>query len=587
MIFASILSTLGVNMWQMSSSNVKAFQAAFTTIGTVEQKRTVLTKEEEWDAIEQTTMYYYRANYNAPIPLSLLNFKGADYIYKPEKRPFYGAYLPEYELLPPNTHWGMIGIIIEFTVDKDCVPDHAIEINVKKQLYARYPINTSTVWFCDRYNPKPDKLYAGKTYVMAMGESYQWTDESSLRSVFTPADMIGSVQYSEDGTLLPDETHGILYEEVTDGFYQTEQGKRWLELAKNMERPFHTVPVTPTNNTKLLLPFYNGTSYVKTGKDISAEEYAKGDKVCLVSGSFARRNNLKIGDKITLPLYYANYRDSAGGAYGKGDAWINFNLLNAQGKAYPIFYKADYTIVGQYISVGGENYSGYTLAGNEIIIPTKSVRASDKDNIVGYGPMKGYTTSFQIPNGSIEKYQKAFNKLGRDDLDITFYDKGYTKLKAGLDNVKNMAFILFAAGLLATILILAFFCNLFIAKQKKRTAIERSLGISKWKCTYSMISGVILIVLIGSMIGSILGFFLTNTTADAFSGQSYYNTEYTTGSISNDASAQTVIEYAHPVFAFSVVTWISIVFLAFLLSYSVVTSNLRCEPLELLSEKTQ
>lgn len=262
-------------------------------------------------------------------------------------------------------------------------------------------------------------------------------------------------------------------------------------------------------------------------------------------------------------------------------------MLNAEGEAYPIFYEAEYTITGLYITVGGGNSSGYTMAENEIVIPTKSIEASDKENIVAYGPMMGYNTSFQIPNGSIEKFKLAFQKLGYDDLEITFYDKGYTELKAGLDNIKSMAAILLASGLMATLLILIFFCNMFIAKQKKRTAIERSLGMSKYKCIHSMISGILFIVLIGSFIGSMAGFFLTNETASILTGQSYYDTTYTIGSSNNNASEETKIEYAHPILAFSIVTCVIIVLLALLLSYIVVASNLRYEPLELLSEKME
>jgi putative ABC transport system permease protein len=584
---AAILSTVGSNLWRMSSSNMRAFEEAFTTIGTVEQKKTLLNKEDTWDAITQISSYHYRANYSDPIPLSALDFEGADYIYEPEKRPFYGAYLPDYQILPPNTNPGLYEIIVEFTVDEDCVPDHEIEINLGKQIFARYQINVPDVSFCDRYNPNPEKLYAGKKYIMAMQETFYLASDNSIRSVFSPVEMVGSMQYSEDGDLLADDMRSIVYEEVTEGFYETEHGKRWLELAKSMETPYHTVPVTATNSTNLLMPFYSGTSYIKMGKDISEEEYANGDKVCLVSSKFARSNNLEEGDKITLPLYYANYRSSAGWAYGQGEVWIGFNSLNAKGKAYPIFYEAEYTIVGVFINVGGGNTSGYTLADNEIVIPTKSIEASDEENIVAYGPMMGYTTTFQIPNGSIVEYNEKFQKLDFDDLEITFYDKGYTELKAGLDKIKNMSSILLAAGMIATVLILVFFCNMFITKQKKRTAIERSLGMSKWRCTYSMISGILLIVLIGSLIGCLIGFVLADKTTSILSGQSYYDTTYTNGSVNNNLGEETEMDYSHPIVALSLGTCGIIVLLAILLSLIVVTRNLKYEPLELLSEKLE
>ena len=589
MTFAAILSTLGSNLWRISAANIKAFEEVFTTIGTIEQKKTVLNKVETWDSIDQSQRYFYVSRYNDPIPLTVMDFEGADYIYQPEKRPFYGAYLPGYQLLPPNAFLSIGDVIIEFTVDEDCIPDHAVKINIEKEIHSRYPINVPKFWFCDRYNKNPDKLYAGKTYIMAMGESYTGTNGVEDSTIYTPAYALGSYQYSKEGELLQDDTREILYEEVTDGFYETEHGKRWLNLAESYERPYATVPVTATNNTKLLIPFYNGTTYVDQGKDISKEQYANGDKVCLVSNSFAQYNNLKVGDKLTLPLYYANYRDSAGRAFGSNEIWASFNMLNAQGEAYPVFYEAEYTIVGLYLSISGGSSSGYSMAEHEIIIPTKSIEASDKNNIVSYGPMMGYTTSFQIPNGSIEEYMEKFQKLGIDELEIKFYDKGYTELRAGLDHIKGMSLFLLLAGLVATVLILVFFCNMFITKQKKRTAVERSLGMSKWSCTRSMIYGILLIALVGSIIGSLAGFFLTDKAADVISGNNYYDSTYTNGSVNKSSGEDNEddLNYAKPNIALSMTTGGVIIVLAVILSFIVVTNNLKNEPLELLSEKSE
>lgn len=219
--FAAILSTVGSNLWQMSASNMKAFEAVFTTIGTVEQKKTLMKKMELWDAITQTSNYYYREAFSDPIPLTVLDFEGADYIYEPEKRPFYGAYLPDYQLRPPNTNVGLDIIIIEFTVDEDCVPDHQVEINIGKQVFTRYQINSPKEWFIDRSNPNPEKLYKGKKYIMAMMETPYRTSDTTFRSVFTPVEMIESTQYSKEGELLSDDMRGVLYEEVTDGFYES------------------------------------------------------------------------------------------------------------------------------------------------------------------------------------------------------------------------------------------------------------------------------------------------------------------------------------------------------------------------------
>lgn len=44
------------------------------------------------------------------------------------------------------------------------------------------------------------------------------------------------------------------------------------------------------------------------------------------------------------------------------------------------------------------------IARNMFIVPTASVTASDAENIGAFGAMNRYTTSFQIPNGTIDEY---------------------------------------------------------------------------------------------------------------------------------------------------------------------------------------
>ena len=70
------------------------------------------------------------------------------------------------------------------------------------------------------------------------------------------------------------------------------------------------MPVLPTNGTHLLLPFYNGLANITEGEDITPEEYANGERVCLVSENFAKMNGIAVGDALSLPLYSANYQSA-------------------------------------------------------------------------------------------------------------------------------------------------------------------------------------------------------------------------------------------------------------------------------------
>ena len=93
-----------------------------------------------------------------------------------------------------------------------------------------------------------------------------------------------------------------------------------------------TIPVQPTDGTKLLMYFYNGEAQITEGRDITEEEYEDGAKVCLIPEMLAMRLGKKVGDTLTLPLYYADYSQAVGDAFMLGTrSHVSVNLLNAEG----------------------------------------------------------------------------------------------------------------------------------------------------------------------------------------------------------------------------------------------------------------
>ena len=103
-----------------------------------------------------------------------------------------------------------------------------------------------------------------------------------------------------------------------------------------------------------------------------------------MSELFAGRAGIAIGDKLHLALQYANHRRSAGNAFGSNSAAV-FSILNAKGEIYPVFEEDDYEIVGVYGGTSGLK-DEYGLGYNEILIPARSVKNSDADNILEGGP---------------------------------------------------------------------------------------------------------------------------------------------------------------------------------------------------------
>ena len=78
-----------------------------------------------------------------------------------------------------------------------------------------------------------------------------------------------------------------------------------MEYLKTTDYTKHIFPVTGTDNIHLMMPFYNGEAFISSGREFTEEEYVNGEKVCLLSETFALKNDLELGDQIRLPLIYA------------------------------------------------------------------------------------------------------------------------------------------------------------------------------------------------------------------------------------------------------------------------------------------
>lgn len=593
MTAATALLVLGANLWAQTQAQMDAVEKQFTTLGTVEQKPNRTQMRTGWDAADGA--YYSEAEpvYDSVISADVLDFDGANYLKAPEKRPYYLADLQGFAVRDGGT--ALFYPVVEFTPAETAVPDHPIKVYVQRFLYpeAENQNNEYEIYVCDHWTENPAPLEAGKTYVAYTNVivNHHENAKSSIEYALIAAER--STQCDAGGNLLESDRQTRTFDEVTAGFYETERGQYWLELSKALSMWDTTAPVLPVTDTALLPSFHDRTVYVREGRTFSAEDLENGAAVCLVSEEFARKNGLSIGDKVELPLYGVNEKDSPHRTFGDGSGLRTFSLLNAQNRAYTPFWTAKYEIIGTYYSVGtyGKPAGSIEMALNLFLIPANSVKADFAGNIVDSGPMQRATTSFQIPNGTIDDYMAAYNRNVpaevRENLEITFDDNGYSQIIGGLLNMRYVAIILFAAGLLSALAILVLLLYFFIVKQKKRTAIERSLGMSKAQCRVSLMAGILVLALVASVIGVGIGAVLLQS--DVLTGTAQSETEEIDTTFSIWAKGQTEVtepetDATVPVAVYVFIPVCLLVFI-FLLSLVLVNRNLKTEPILLLSGK--
>lgn len=588
LVFASGLCSIGRGFLIMNQKKMEAYEDSFMTIGTVEQKADQVKERMIWDAEDKDYHIYNTAVYNSYVPLSVLDFEGADYLSGPEQRCFYGSYMPAYEMYDMGMS---LSEIVEGSPVEDVVPDHPVPFQVTRVLGGEGGISEGhVISFCDHYNPEPEKLYADKTYVMSLtyspGHEDQKAFEGDTPSEYIPFPVLGSTQVDGEGNKVPDEVEDDHFcDEVTEGFYDSPIGRRWLNIIATWDNLRHTFPVTGTNDIYLMMAFYNGSAYISQGREFTEEEYARGDRVCLVPEVFAQREGLAVGDELPLALQYANYRRTAGRAFATNTAAV-FTLVNAKGEIYPIFEEADYKIVGMY---GGQSglRDEYGLGYNEIIIPSRSVKHSDADNILEGGPMAGSNTSFRIANGTIDEYMEKWSRLQIPNVEITFYDGGYSELEANINNMKYIARLLLVMGVSMVLLVLGYFSWLFILKQKERTAVERCLGFRKTHSFVSLFSGIFLLILVGSVCGSAAGSYLSGEIAGKIEKENYYDKTFG-NSMGTDAGEMTEesFEQTEPLRAAAECAF-AIMAVGTVIAAAGIYRNLQKEPMKLLAGRDE
>ncbi len=624
----TVLLVVGTVMFIQTNRQIDKVEREFTTIGTVKQNP-LLTRHRTGanDCVGTYTNTY--DVYSEILSADILSFDGANYTIEPETRPYYLTYLPDQFSSRDdieNFHNSFVAEIIPLSDSSDGEPVEAEVGTVLLSDSSAYDhvsgssnLRTGDViTFCQHFTEYPVALQEGKHYYASMVRNvcpehsvleyiaYQapYTSQSNENGepVMGSVPSFPSVRQTEQGWLsrqgyeksVPDFLYpysGI--EEVTEDF---NVGK-WADWALVQRSYYKYFPVLATNSVNLLPSFHERNAYIVEGRNITEREFETGAKVCLLPRDWTDDPwEWKLGAKITLPFYctlygYAPDKEDKSAEFAASQTSFHrrYSLLDSNGARYKPFDIEEYEVVGIYdLTDRNVYYSGSTeMTRDLIIVPSLSIKNQDQ-NIVHYGPMNEAATSFQIPNGTIEEFDQALreNVPEIEQLVVTYYDNGYTEVMGNLQAVRNAAVLLLTVGIFTTVAILVLLLYFFVIHQKKRTAIERSLGMSKRQCRISIIAGLLVLMLTATALGSASGVLLMENVELSTQQQATdeFDTRYSMwakGQIKNDVSdmespVPVLVYFAVP---FSICTGMLLMALLF------VNMNLKVEPIQLLSAR--
>lgn len=549
-----------------------------------------------------------------------LDFPGAKYVVEPEYRPYYISY--QTGLQHTGRHQYFKRHIVEFTPLEDSEDGETVDVRITKVLFSRVNPNVyemancedhdmevgDVITFCEAcgYGNYMFPLKKGERYVTTMGMIECPLHGQEYRPYFAPNSQQHDAQgndisdgfFFEDWTA-PDGTrlkkHDALRPVTGDDFYDEGQpGYKYLMWAELYENEDYAFAAMPVNSLKVLTPWHKKLTELADGREITKEEFESGSAVCMIPNSLAKVNGLKVGDMIDLSFLCALYRHDADieiKAYIPSD--VNL-LYNAQGEPFQPFWEQTYEVVGIY----GDEMFEAGLWADALLIPAKSVKDSDENNIAFFEPMTPEAASFQIPNGTIDEFDAGFREAHPELLEhltITYDDQGYTEIMKPLRTSRDMSQLMLAGGVLAALAILALLLYFFVAKEKKRTAIERSLGMSKRQCRVSLLAGLMILTIIAAGVGSLCGGLILDKmeefttiqggeTAEELDSQYAFNVHYSLWAADRLEAEETVIEVDAPTAVYAIVP-VGMCLLVWALSLALMARSFRIDPIYLLSTK--
>lgn len=514
---STALVVTGAVMTVESAERIATVESTYTTIGMVEQLPIDTEVRQSEDSCLGTQIWT-RDIYADPIMMDALDFPGANYIVKPEQRPVFVSYQPDMRY-----SWGraLPRHLLEFTPLEYTDGTEPVEVKVTRVLHSEMGAGMSnrmgdgskdkkmevgdTFFLSQQHSRTKYPLEVGERYVSnisLMGMCQTHGRQEYYTYIQPHSNQSDTEGKKIDKGVFGDDPLNRIAHVTGDDFYEPgHMGDIYEKWVKIHEMENSLFPVLGTSSLTELPSYHDKTMRVTTGREITPEEFAEGALVCMLPEKTATGNRLSVGDKVKLPLTCAKYG-------GYRSLCYDFSLLNADGEFYDVFWEQEYEIVGLYT---GEETLGEIeerdIYMDMFIIPINSVGASWENNIAEWNVPSKMQATFQIPNGTIAEFDEAFkaNVPEAASLKITYDDRGYSEVMKSLRNSRDMAHLLLLGGILAALAIIAMLLYFFVVKEKKRTAIERSLGMSKKQCRVSLLGGLAVLTAVSVLAGAVLG----------------------------------------------------------------------------------
>lgn len=330
--------------------------------------------------------------------------------------------------------------------------------------------------------------------------------------------------YVDDESRFPYEQMAVEVPGTLEEFLADPANKYWKDVLHDMKVTNNSVYVMATDKLNTIFSFNQNRVSIADGREISHEEFAYGQRVCLISRRYAQLNKLNVGDALPLQFYPGRF--------------------NAQRHPYDVTHPSiathydsslgmtdaqDYTIVGIYDGEIPWDVTDYGFGANTVIVPEASVppvadvQSPYNDPLTDYESPNLFTLT--IPNNAAQAFYDEMGEVEYGRL-YNIMDQGYSTVVPGLRVIRNNAAVLLGVCVLAWIAVVILFLLIFVLRQRKEAGEMLSLGAGKGRTTVHFLVSAVLISMLAAGLSIGAGLLLYEKVFDVALNASTLETTY-------------------------------------------------------------
>ena len=316
----------------------------------------------------------------------------------------------------------------------------------------------------------------------------------------------------------------VYYGEVDTRYsFKLDSGDDWSAAIEVANKRAYPLNIITADNLSSFLQFNQNLAEIVSGRNFSKDETGAGVRVCIIPKELAQKNELEVGDTITLSVFetgypsvelydtsfmYCDYYNDKDWDY-KNDrptswigarrsgfrAWMPSRYEYGAREAGPI----EFEIVGIYSAPRPLKSDPHNIPLNTVFIPEKSFEGfpgepGNSQHDAGLSAARRFTASpdtvgrqrsespllnmIVLPNGGGDEFERLIKELTPEYSHLfRVYDQGYSIVRPVFDTLLRYSVLIFVICAAVWVAAIMLFCFFYVLRRKKEAGILYALGI--------------------------------------------------------------------------------------------------------------